>query len=93
MSPDAIWPDANAIDLELGLLTRAKLARNHSNVAFNQVFKYTEGTQVVYIKGQPDLSRLRTIMMGVRNPLKGSQASGGTMGWIKQVLFGLMNCA
>jgi len=75
-SPDAIWPDANAIDLELGLLTRAKLARNHSNVAFNQVFKYTEGTQTVYIKGQPDLSRLRTIMIGVRNPLKGSQATG-----------------
>lgn len=79
-SPDAIWPDANAIDLELGLLTRAKLARNHSNVAFNQVFKYTEGTQTVYIKGQPDLSRLRTIMIGVRNPLKGSQASGADDG-------------
>lgn len=73
--PDAIWPDVNAIDLELGLLTRAKLKRNHSNVAFNQVFKYTEGNQVVYIKGQPDLSRLRTIMVGVRNPLKGDQPS------------------
>ncbi|WP_370580810.1 cell surface protein SprA [Mucilaginibacter sp. FT3.2] len=73
--PNAIWPDANAIDLELGLLTRAKLARNHANVLYNQVFKYTEGTQTVYIKGQPDLSRLTTIMLGVRNPLKGSQAS------------------
>jgi cell surface protein SprA len=69
--PDAIWPTANAIDLELDLLTRAKLKRNHSNVPYTDVFKYVEGDQVVYIKGQPDLSRLRTIMLGVRNPLKG----------------------
>jgi cell surface protein SprA len=73
--PDAIWPVDNSIDLELDLLTRAKLKRNHSNVAYNDVFKYVEGDKVVYIKGQPDLSRLRTIMLGVRNPLKGSSQS------------------
>ncbi len=66
----AIWPDVNQMDLELDLLVRAKLARNHSNVAYNQLFKYTEGDKVVYIKGQPDLSKLRTIMLGVRNPYK-----------------------
>jgi cell surface protein SprA len=70
--PDAIWPSVNEIDLELALLTRAKLARNHANVLYTSVYKYVEGNQVVYIKGQPDLSRLRTIMLGVRNPLKGS---------------------
>ncbi|QTE40548.2 cell surface protein SprA [Mucilaginibacter gossypii] len=68
----AIWPDVNEMDLELDLLIRAKLARNHSNVAYNQLFKYTEGDKVVYIKGQPDLSKLRTIMLGVRNPYKGT---------------------
>ncbi|MDN3581108.1 cell surface protein SprA [Mucilaginibacter flavus] len=73
--PDAIWPADNAVDLELGLLTRAKLKRNHSNVPYNEVFKYTEGSQTVYIKGQPDLSRLRTIMIGVRNPLKGTNTT------------------
>ncbi|MBB6129650.1 T9SS outer membrane translocon Sov/SprA [Mucilaginibacter lappiensis] len=73
--PDAIWPAANSIDLELDLLTRAKLKRNHSNVPYNQVFKYVEGNQTVYIKGQPDLSKLRTVMLGVRNPYKGAQPS------------------
>lgn len=73
--PDAIWPAANQIDLELDLLTRAKLKRNHSNVPYTDVFKYVEGDQVVYIKGQPDLSRLRTIMLGVRNPYKGDSQS------------------
>jgi len=29
------------------------------------------GLNKVTIKGQPDLGRLRTIMLGVRNPLKG----------------------
>lgn len=73
--PDAIWPAVNEIDLELDLLTRAKLKRNHSNVPYNEVFKYTEGDKVVYIKGQPDLSRLRTIMLGVRNPYKGNAST------------------
>ncbi|RVU02128.1 cell surface protein SprA [Mucilaginibacter limnophilus] len=68
--PDAIWPLENRIDLELALLTRAKLARNQAKVDYNTVFEYVENGKRVLIKGQPDLSRLRTIMLGVRNPLK-----------------------
>ncbi|GAA4330856.1 cell surface protein SprA [Mucilaginibacter gynuensis] len=76
--PDAIWPAQNEIDLELELLTRAKLARNKAlsrrdaGVALNSVFVYVENGKRVLLKGQPDLSRLRTIMLGVRNPYKGT---------------------
>jgi cell surface protein SprA len=81
--PGAIWPEQNAIDLELALLTRAKLARNKAltrrdaGVDLNKVFIYVENGKRVLIKGQPDLSRLRTIMLGIRNPLKTAAADDG----------------
>jgi cell surface protein SprA len=79
--PAAIWPDANAMDIELGLLTRAKLARNVAKLngqawPLTVPFTITDGKNRITIKGQPDLSRLRTIMLGVRNPLKTSISIG-----------------
>jgi cell surface protein SprA len=72
--PNAIWPDANSIDLELAALTRAKLARDNAIAAgrasLTVPFTIVEGNNRITIKGQPDLSRLRAIMLGVRNPYK-----------------------
>lgn len=75
--PGAIWPEQNQIDLELALLTRAKLARNNAGVPLNTIYTYVENGKKVLIKGQPDLSRLRTIMLGVRNPLKTNDNDDG----------------
>jgi cell surface protein SprA len=79
--PAAIWPDANAMDIELALLTKAKLARNVAKLngqawPLTVPFTITDGKNRITIKGQPDLSRLRTIMLGVRNPLKTSISVG-----------------
>ncbi|MCO5937361.1 cell surface protein SprA [Mucilaginibacter sp. RB4R14] len=73
--PGAIWPAVNELDLQLSILIDAKLARNNAKLngqpwPFTIPFVYTDGTNKVTIKGQPDLSRLRTIMLGVRNPYK-----------------------
>jgi cell surface protein SprA len=73
--PNAIWPAVNELDLELSLLTNAKLARN--NAKFNGQpwpltlpYTLTDGHNKITIVGQPDLSTLTTVMLGVRNPLK-----------------------
>ena len=79
--PGAIWPANNELDLQLSLLIDAKLARNNAkmpnghNWDFTIPFVYTDGRNTVTIKGQPDLSRLRTIMLGVRNPYKANSLS------------------
>jgi cell surface protein SprA len=78
--PNAIWPDVNSLDIALDLLTNAKLARNHAKLngqPWPLTVPYTlmDGKNKVTIKGQPDLSRLVTIMLGVRNPLKGSSTT------------------
>jgi cell surface protein SprA len=79
--PGAIWPANNELDLQLSILVDAKLARNNAKLngkpwPFTIPFVYTDGRNKVTIKGQPDLSRLRTIMLGVRNPLKGNGTPG-----------------
>jgi cell surface protein SprA len=73
--PNTIWPSVNELNLQLSLLTNAKLARN--NAKFNGqpwplTLPYTllDGHNKITIVGQPDLSRLTTVMLGVRNPLK-----------------------
>jgi cell surface protein SprA len=73
--PGAIWPANNELDLQLSVLIDAKLARNNAKLngqpwPFTVPFTYTDGLNKITIKGQPDLSRLRTIMLGVRNPYK-----------------------
>jgi len=79
--PNAIWPAANELDLQLSLLTSAKVARN--NAKFNGQpwpltlpFTATDGRNKITIVGEPDMSKVATIMVGVRNPLKTSATAG-----------------
>ena len=79
--PNSIWPAVNELDLQLSLLTNAKLARNNAKLngqpwPLTVPFTLTDGHNKITIKGQPDLSRLETVMLGIRNPLKTSATSG-----------------
>lgn len=89
--PDAIWPVSNRMALQLSLLTRAKTARNNALLnrlpwPLNIPYTFTDGVNKVTIKGQPDLSRLRTIMLGVRNPYKGNSPPGKDDGLDKSAI-------
>jgi cell surface protein SprA len=73
--PNAIWPAANELDLQLDLLTNAKLARNNAKYngqpwPLTMPFTLMVGHNKITIVGQPDLSQVTTIMLGMRNPLK-----------------------
>jgi len=88
---DGIWPVANRLALQLSILTRAKTARNNALLngapwPLNLPYTFTDGTNRVTIKGQPDLSRLRTIMLGVRNPYKGNSLPGKDDGLDKSAI-------
>lgn len=76
-NPNSVWPAANQVDLELSLLTNAKLARDAAKYKgqpwpLTVPYTITIGGSKITIMGQPDLSRLTTIMLGVRNPYKGN---------------------
>jgi cell surface protein SprA len=73
--PFAIWPDQNKIDIETRLFQEAKIARNQATLngqpyPINVPFVYTVGTTRITVLGQPDLSKVRVYMLGVKNPLR-----------------------
>lgn len=87
----SIWPLSNNIELELEKFVDMKLRRNdavdNSNGALNITNIYTEresGTNRSFsIKGNPSLSSVRSIMVGVRNPKLNPQNPGGDDGQAK----------
>jgi cell surface protein SprA len=80
--PNAIWPEANILDIQLDLFQKAKLARNRARGPNGEIwdisrpFTYiVDGNRSITIKGQPDMSQVKVYMLGVKNPLKNA-ASG-----------------
>lgn len=71
---EAVWPEVNEIAIILDVLQQAKQERNdvmrvaNSNVSLTTSYFFYDGNNRVTIKGNPNLSNVRTIMIGVRNP-------------------------
>lgn len=76
----AVWPEENRIDIELEDFQRIKQARNDeirngsTSVSATTVFPYViDGRKgKYYISGYPNLSNIKTIMIGVRYPYSSS---------------------
>jgi hypothetical protein len=84
--PYAIWPDANKMDVELELFQRAKTARNNARTStgvpwpINVPFTFIEGGHIIIVKGQPDMSKVRVYMLGLKNPLRNPASPAGDDG-------------
>jgi len=71
-----VWPTENSINIDLSVLQAAKQARNNkiqepgSSLGISDVFVYYDGTNRISVSGNPNLSNLKVIMIGVRNPIK-----------------------
>ncbi|MDR9486872.1 cell surface protein SprA [Salibacter sp.] len=69
-----VWPEANNFEVDFDALKRAKTNRNRtSNSNPNSVnnqsrFEYNDGKATIYVKGNPNLATVKTIMIGIRNP-------------------------
>lgn len=88
--PSAIWPDQNKMDIELALFQRAKVARNNARTSaglpwpINVPFTYSDGRNTIIVKGQPDMSKVRVYMLGVKNPLRNPASPAGDDGLDKR---------
>jgi cell surface protein SprA len=71
-----VWPAENSFDIDLSVFQEAKQARNNemntpgSSLSVSDVFVYSNGTARVSVSGNPNLSNVKVIMIGVRNPIK-----------------------
>ena len=70
IDPELIWPVENEINVLLSKFYDAKLARDEAAHPLTQLFSNLDptGNGIVSVLGNPDLSNLRTIMIGVKNP-------------------------
>ncbi len=83
--PNNIWPDLNKLDIELRKFQQAKTARNTAMLngqpwPINVPYKLTDGANTITILGQPDMSKIRVYMLGIKNPLKNQAAPAGDDG-------------
>ena len=69
-----VWPEANEMVLEFEKLQAAKQKRNNAIFAgqttLTTEYNVPDGTRVITIKGNPNLSAVKTLMIGIRNPKK-----------------------
>ncbi len=74
--PEAIWPEANRLNIDLKKLVDFKLQRNiemrtpGSGVSYTMPYYAYDGPNKVTILGSPSISDVKAIMIGVRNPKK-----------------------
>jgi cell surface protein SprA len=84
-----VWPTENSFDIDLSLLQDAKQERNRqmlepgSSLSVSDVFVYNKDGQRISVSGNPNLSNVKVIMIGVRNPIKTRNPStdDGTPKW------------
>jgi cell surface protein SprA len=71
-----VWPEENNLDLDFELLQLVKQNRNDkmrsagSGVTLTRLFSMADGDRTVSVMGNPNLSNVQTIMVGIRNPKK-----------------------
>ncbi len=64
-----VWPEANEMVLEFAKLQAAKLERNSKiGNGSNSEYSVMDGTRKITVKGNPNLSSIKTLMIGIRNP-------------------------
>lgn len=78
-SPEAIWPEANNVEIVFDDLLNLKKDRNNkielAAAGVSYLVEYSKDDPAnpdrkIKIKGSPNLQSMRTIMVGVRNPLQ-----------------------
>jgi cell surface protein SprA len=71
-----VWPAENSFNIELSVFQDVKQARNRkmqeagSSLSISDVFVYPYNGHRISISGNPNMSNVKVIMIGVRNPIK-----------------------
>lgn len=68
--PFNVWPEANNVIIEFVKLNDLKIQRDQSGASRTERYAGTDGDRRVFVRGNPNLSQMRTIMIGVRNPAR-----------------------
>jgi cell surface protein SprA len=71
-----VWPEANRLDIDLSRLLEAKQARDAamresgSTLSEADIYSIYVDNARISVSGNPNLSKVRVVMAGVRNPIR-----------------------
>ena len=77
----AIWPEQNTFDIEFDKVVNVKANRNtaiangNTNVKVNRLYKESDGRNTIKVLGNPTISEVRSMMIGIRNPKRDDEVS------------------
>ncbi len=84
---DLIWPEENEIDIAINELLALKSERNKAD--FDNLVSYIRpsenGRYKLTVKGRPDISTIRSFMIGIRNPESNDQAPKSICLWANEL--------
>ena len=83
--PRDIWPLENEIDIAIQEIVGVKSDRDNSQAAFNLPFSKQIRQYKVTVVGRPELSQIRSSMIGVRNPGTGVGGSKSICIWANEL--------
>ena len=87
----AIWPEENNIEIDFDKLVEVKNNRNRSlgtnNVQSNRVYTEYSGKNRIKVLGNPTISEVRSMMIGVRNPKNDNEVTSDKSAiiWINEL--------
>ncbi len=86
---EAVWPEANMLDIDFDLLTQVKHARNvaraNNQASYTQIYYEYDPDRPnnkVSVMGNPSLGEVKTMMIGVRN---NSTATNSVEVWVNEL--------
>lgn len=84
---DVVWPAKNELNIALDELINAKSARNRSNNAITVPYSVmtSDGRYKVTVVGNPDLSAVRVLMIGARNPRTEDERTSSFCLWVNEL--------
>lgn len=82
--PEVIWPSENRFDIEFDDVIAVKLERNTSGATKTDRFTRQVGKHLVTVKGNPDQSAIRSMMIGMRNPKDDGADKSATI-WVNEM--------
>lgn len=84
---DIVWPAQNELNIAFEDLINAKSARNRSNSALSAPFSVmtADGRYKVTVVGNPDLSEVRVLMIGARNPKTDDERASTFCLWVNEL--------
>ncbi|HLR37082.1 MAG TPA: cell surface protein SprA, partial [Chitinophagaceae bacterium] len=69
LNPNTIWPDANAVDINLNMFPRLKQKRNQTGASVTDPYTIEDNKgNYVTVVGNPSLGSVRQVLLGILNP-------------------------